>query len=140
MRSRSVASSYGPVSDAIDYAKCSVQRVESVAGSAFLPNSLPNLGALEKPAAFRLSKFCKAKRNCGLAGGASPSRLRHGKKGNTNPNQRKREIEMKTLPAILIGLMASLAIGVTTARGQVMYSLEDLGVVKDMELQRACRD
>ena len=40
---------------------------------------------------------------------------------------------MKTLPAILIGLMACLAIGITTARGQVMYSLEDLGVVKDME-------
>ena len=40
---------------------------------------------------------------------------------------------MKKLPAILIGLMASLAIGITTARGQVMYSLEDLGVVKDME-------
>ena len=39
---------------------------------------------------------------------------------------------MKTLPAILIGLMASLAIGITTAQGQVMYSLEDLGVVKDM--------
>ena len=56
-----------------------------------------------------------------------------GNKGNTNPNQRKREIEMKTLPAILIGLMACLAIGVSTARGQVMYSLEDLGVVKDMD-------
>ena len=40
---------------------------------------------------------------------------------------------MKTLPAILIGLMACLAIGITTARGQVMYSLEDLGVVKDMD-------
>jgi probable HAF family extracellular repeat protein len=53
-------------------------------------------------------------------------------KGNANLNQRKRETEMKTLPAILIGLMASLAIGITTARGQVMYSLEDLGVVKDM--------
>jgi probable HAF family extracellular repeat protein len=43
---------------------------------------------------------------------------------------------MKTLPAILVGLMASLAIGVSTARAQVIhgtYSLEDLGVVKDME-------
>jgi len=39
---------------------------------------------------------------------------------------------MKTLPAILIGLMASLAIGITTAQGQ-QYSLQDLGVVKDME-------
>ena len=55
------------------------------------------------------------------------------KEGQTNLNQRKREKEMKTLPAILIGLMACLAIGITTARGQVMYSLEDLGVVKDME-------
>jgi probable HAF family extracellular repeat protein len=40
---------------------------------------------------------------------------------------------MKTLPAILIGLMACMAIGVSTARGQVMYSLEDLGVVKGMD-------
>jgi probable HAF family extracellular repeat protein len=40
---------------------------------------------------------------------------------------------MKTLPAIVIGLMACFAIGVTTARGQVMYGLEDLGVVKEME-------
>ena len=39
---------------------------------------------------------------------------------------------MKTLPAILIGLMACLAIGITTARGQ-QYTLQDLGVVKDME-------
>ena len=38
---------------------------------------------------------------------------------------------MKKLPAILIGLMACLTIGVTTARGQ-QYSLEDLGVVEDM--------
>lgn len=29
--------------------------------------------------------------------------------------------------------MACLAIGISTARGQVVYSLEDLGVVKDME-------
>ena len=40
---------------------------------------------------------------------------------------------MKTLPVILIGLMASLAIGISTARGQVGYSVEDLGVVKGME-------
>jgi probable HAF family extracellular repeat protein len=53
-------------------------------------------------------------------------------KGNANLNQRKRETEMKTLPSILIGLMACLVIGVTTARGQVVYSLEDLGVVKEM--------
>jgi probable HAF family extracellular repeat protein len=54
-------------------------------------------------------------------------------KGNANLNQRKRETEMKKLPLILIGLMACLAIGVSTARGQVFYSLEDLGVVKDMD-------
>ena len=40
---------------------------------------------------------------------------------------------MKKLPLFLIGLMACLAIGVSTARGQVFYSLEDLGVVKGME-------
>jgi probable HAF family extracellular repeat protein len=51
-----------------------------------------------------------------------------------NLNQRKRESEMKTLPVFLIGLMACLAIGVSTARGQgIVYSLEDLGVVKEME-------
>ncbi len=44
---------------------------------------------------------------------------------------------MKTLSAILVGLMASLAIGISTARGQVMYSLEDLGVVKGMEASDA---
>ena len=40
---------------------------------------------------------------------------------------------MKTSSAILIGLMACLAISVSTARSQVMYGLEDLGVVKGME-------
>ncbi len=44
---------------------------------------------------------------------------------------------MKTLPVILVGLMASLAIGISTARGQVSYSLEDLGVVKEMEYSEA---
>ena len=40
---------------------------------------------------------------------------------------------MKTLSAILIGgLMACFAIGIPTAQGQ-QYSLQDLGVVKDME-------
>jgi probable HAF family extracellular repeat protein len=53
-------------------------------------------------------------------------------RGNANKNQRKREMEMKTLPVILVGLMACLAIGVTTAQGQ-QYTLQDLGVVKDME-------
>ncbi len=40
---------------------------------------------------------------------------------------------MKTLPVILIGLMACIALGISTARGQVGYSVEDLGVVKGME-------
>jgi len=41
---------------------------------------------------------------------------------------------MKTLTPILISLMACLAIGISTARGQaIVYSLEDLGVVKEME-------
>ena len=40
---------------------------------------------------------------------------------------------MKTLSAIFIGLMACLAIGISTARGQVVYSVEDLGVVEKME-------
>ena len=41
---------------------------------------------------------------------------------------------MKKLTLILIGLMACVAIGISTARGQgVVYSLEDLGVVKEME-------
>ena len=44
---------------------------------------------------------------------------------------------MKTLPVILIGLMACLAIGLSTARGQQSYSLEDLGVVKEMEYSQA---
>jgi probable HAF family extracellular repeat protein len=60
--------------------------------------------------------------------------LRHGNKGERKFKPKKeRDTEMKRLPAILVGLMASLAIGITTARGQVMYSLEDLGVVKDMD-------
>ena len=37
------------------------------------------------------------------------------------------------LSLVLIGVMACLAIGISTARGQVFYSLEDLGVVKDMQ-------
>jgi probable HAF family extracellular repeat protein len=56
------------------------------------------------------------------------------KKGNTNLNQRKREKKMKKLHLVLIGLMACLAIGVSTARGQISkYNLTDLGVVKDMQ-------
>ena len=59
------------------------------------------------------------------------------RKDNANLNQRKRDKEMKKLSLILIGLMACLAIGVSTARGQVMYRLEDLGVVKEMEASQA---
>jgi hypothetical protein len=55
------------------------------------------------------------------------------KKGNTNPKQRKRDIKMKKLHLVLIGLMACLAIGVSTARAQVVYGLTELGVVKDMQ-------
>lgn len=40
---------------------------------------------------------------------------------------------MKTSSAILIALMACLAISVSAVRGQVMYGLEDLGVVEDMD-------
>ena len=55
------------------------------------------------------------------------------KEGNANLNQRKRERKWKTLSVILIGLMACLAMG-RTARGQaIVYSLEDCGVVKEME-------
>jgi hypothetical protein len=55
------------------------------------------------------------------------------KRGNTNSTQRKGEIEMKKLPLFMIGLMACLAIGISTAQGQ-QYSLEDLGVVKGMDV------
>ena len=40
---------------------------------------------------------------------------------------------MKKSSLFLIGLMACLAIGLSTAKGQVFYTLEDLGVVKGME-------
>ena len=39
---------------------------------------------------------------------------------------------MKKLSLVLIGLMACLAIGISTSRGQVFYTLEDLGVVENM--------
>jgi probable HAF family extracellular repeat protein len=55
------------------------------------------------------------------------------KRGNTNPNQRKREKKMKKLSLILIGLLACFAIGISTVQGQ-QYSLEDLGVVKGMDV------
>src|SRR5215211_2878732 len=40
---------------------------------------------------------------------------------NANP---KKEGKMKSLPAILIGLLAYLAVGVSTGRGQIMYAPE----------------
>ncbi len=58
------------------------------------------------------------------------------KKGNTNLNKKKKEKEMKKLSLVSIGLMACLAIGISTARGQE-YSLMDLGVVKDMVASEA---
>jgi probable HAF family extracellular repeat protein len=59
------------------------------------------------------------------------------KKGNTNLKPKKERQKMKKLPLFLIGLIASLAIGVSTTRAQVMYSLEDLGIVKGMEASEA---
>ena len=44
---------------------------------------------------------------------------------------------MKKLSLVLIGLMACFAIGVSTSWGQVMYTLEDLGVVKGMAASEA---
>ena len=45
---------------------------------------------------------------------------------------------MKKLSLILIGLMACVAIGVSRAQGPgLVYSLEDLGVVKEMEASQA---
>jgi len=55
------------------------------------------------------------------------------KRGTQTSTKEREKDKMKTLPVILIGLMACLAIGITTARGQVGYSVEDLGVVKGME-------
>jgi probable HAF family extracellular repeat protein len=49
---------------------------------------------------------------------------------------KKRKLEIMNKPKlslVLIGLLACLTIGVSTARGQVFYSLEDLGVVKNMQ-------
>jgi probable HAF family extracellular repeat protein len=55
------------------------------------------------------------------------------KKGEHKPKTKKEREKMKKLHLVLIGLMACLAIGISTARGQVFYGLEDLGVVKDMQ-------
>jgi probable HAF family extracellular repeat protein len=46
---------------------------------------------------------------------------------------KEREKKMKKSSLFLIGLMACLAIGISTSRGQVMYTLEDLGTVKGMD-------
>jgi probable HAF family extracellular repeat protein len=55
-------------------------------------------------------------------------------KGNANLNQkRERKKKMKKLSLFIIGLMACLAIGISTAQGQ-QYSLEDLGLVKGMDV------
>ena len=49
------------------------------------------------------------------------------------PVTKEREKKMKKLFVFLVGLMACLAIGISTSRGQVMYTLEDLGTIKGME-------
>jgi len=55
-------------------------------------------------------------------------------KRETQTNKTKeRDKKMKKLTLVLIGLMACFAIGVSTSRGQIFYSLEDLGVVKGMD-------
>jgi len=55
-------------------------------------------------------------------------------KGETRTQTKEREsYEMKKLALLSIGLMACLAIGISTAQGQ-QYSLEDLGVVKGMDV------
>ena len=41
---------------------------------------------------------------------------------------------MKKLSLVLIGLMACLAIGIATSQGQIFYTVEDLGVVKGMDV------
>jgi probable HAF family extracellular repeat protein len=55
------------------------------------------------------------------------------KRGTQTSTKERETDKMKTLPVILVGLMACVAIGISTARGQVGYSVEDLGVVKGME-------
>ena len=58
-------------------------------------------------------------------------------KRETQTQTKEREKKMKKLSLVLVGLMASFAIGVSTSRGQVLYSLEDMGVVKGMEASEA---
>src|SRR5689334_22681954 len=50
----------------------------------------------------------------------------------TQTKEREKK-EMKKLSLFSVGLMACVAIGVSTARAEVGYSLTDLGVVKDMQ-------
>jgi probable HAF family extracellular repeat protein len=53
--------------------------------------------------------------------------------GNANLKPKKEREEMKKLSLILTGLMACLAIGISTAQAQ-QYRVEDLGVVKGMDV------
>lgn len=55
-----------------------------------------------------------------------------GEKGNANLNNKRKDTTMKKSALFLIGLMACLAIGASTSRAQIMYSLEDIGTVKNM--------
>ena len=43
----------------------------------------------------------------------------------------KKEGKMKSLPAILIGLLAYFAVGVSTGRGQVMYAPEPTAIATE---------
>jgi acetyl esterase/lipase len=52
-------------------------------------------------------------------------RAREKETKNANP---KKEGKMKSLPAILIGLLAYFAVGVSTGRGQVMYAPEPTAI------------
>ena len=55
-------------------------------------------------------------------------RGREKKTKNANP---KKEGKMKSLPAILIGLLAYFAVGVSTGRGQVTYPLEPTAIAME---------
>src|SRR6266480_6659204 len=49
-------------------------------------------------------------------------------KGRTQTQTKEKKEKMKTLPAILVGLLAYLAVGVSTGRGQVMYAPEPTAI------------
>jgi probable HAF family extracellular repeat protein len=54
-------------------------------------------------------------------------------KGKRKPKSKKERVtKMNKISVLLVGLMACLAIGISTAQGQ-KYSLEDLGIMKGME-------